>query len=240
MEFDHKDSIPLHVQLRNKLEKQILNGFYENKIPSEREFMEKYSVSRSTVREAISQLVREGVLEKKHGKGTFVSIKPIQDWLGSLSSTTDIIYKMGMKPGAKLLDHGIVRPPKNIVNASGFEQAYFIKRVRYADETPIAIENQYYSVETGNKLAKHDIDKGTLYDLLEKELSIKFTEAEQVITSGHLSEDDAKHLDVPEQSSVLITERKTYDTEGELIEYYEGYFRSDMYSFKMKLSRRSI
>jgi GntR family transcriptional regulator len=238
MELDHKNPIPLHIQLKNIIEQLINEGYYSEKIPSERELMEIYKVSRSTVREAVSQLVREGILEKIHGKGTFVSVKPIQDWLGSLTSTTDIIKRMGMKPGAKLVTHGIVTPPKDIVEITGFQEAYYIKRIRYANDTPLAIEIQYYPVEIGKNLAKHDIDTGTLYDILEEQLNIKLLEAEQIVTSGQLSKEDANLLQLPESFNVLNTERMLTNQEGELIEYYVASFRSDMYSFRIRLSRK--
>lgn len=239
MLLDYKNHIPLHVQLKNDIEQKIRSGYYTGKVPSEREFMESYSVSRSTVREAISMLVREGILEKKHGKGTFISLRPIQDWLGTLSSTTDIIKRMGMAPGAKLISHGVVTPSENIQSLCEFKEAYFIKRIRFADNIPIAIENQYYPLEIGKKLATYDIDGGTLYDILEKEMHIPFSEADQIITSGHLSKEDAGYLNVPDQFNVLMTERITYDLVGNIVEYYEAAFRSDMYSFKMKLSRKN-
>lgn len=238
MNLNPKDPLPLHIQLRNKLEKLIKEGYYQEKIPSERELMEAYKVSRSTVREAVSHLVRDGILEKVHGKGTFISLKPIQDWLGSLSSTTEIIKRMGMKPDAKLIKHGIVETPDEIKEVTGFQEAYYIKRIRYANDVPIAIEVQYYPIEIGKKLAEFDIEKGTLYDFLEEDLQIKFSDAEQIITSGQLSKEDAELLEIPEPFNVLVTERLLMDQEGDLIEYYIAYFRSDMYSFRIKLSRK--
>ncbi|WP_245590368.1 GntR family transcriptional regulator [Aneurinibacillus terranovensis] len=101
MELDSNNPIPLHVQLKNILEEQILQGYYKEKIPSERELMDMYSVSRSTVREAVSILVREGILQKVHGKGTFVSAKPIQEWI-KMINYTETIKAMGIQ----LLEHG--------------------------------------------------------------------------------------------------------------------------------------
>lgn len=69
-----------------------------------------------------------------------------------------------MKPDAKLLDNGIVVPAKEIVEASGLTEAYFIKRIRYANDKPLALESQYYPIEIGESLAQYDIEKGTLYD----------------------------------------------------------------------------
>lgn len=239
MELDYKNPVPLHIQLKLILENKIFEGEYKEKIPSEREIMELYSVSRSTVRESINQLVREGILEKKHGKGTFISLKPIQDWLGTLKSTTETIQEMGMKPGAKLINHGIIKSNKTIKALCGFDFSYFIKRIRYADDLPIAIENQYYPVDIGEKLAKHDIDKATLYDLLENELEIKLGDAEQIITSGHFHDEDANYLEVSPSSCALIIERVLYDNDGEVVEYQEGFYRADMYSFSINLSRKN-
>ncbi|MFK9094610.1 GntR family transcriptional regulator [Bacillus salipaludis] len=238
MELDHKSPIPLHIQLKDIINNLIKEGSFHEKIPSERELMDSYKVSRSTVREAVSHLVREGVLEKVHGKGTFISMKPIEEWLGNLSSTTDTIRKMGMKPDAKLIQHGKVKPPKEIIAATGFEEAYYIKRIRYANDQPLAIEIQYYPVEIGERLAKYDIEKGTLYDLLEQKLHIKLAEAEQVITSSYLSKEDAELLGVKESLNVLNTERLLLDIDDNLIEYYIASFRADLYSFRINLSKR--
>lgn len=144
-----------------------------------------------------------------------------------------------MKPDAKLLDNGIVVPAKEIVEASGLTEAYFIKRIRYANDKPLALESQYYPIEIGESLAQYDIEKGTLYDLLEQSLNLKFAEAEQMITSTYLSKEEADLLGVPCSLSVLHIERLLSDINGNLIEYYSAYFRSDMYSFRIKLSKNS-
>jgi len=235
MELDIKNPIPLHVQLKNILEDQIKHGYYKEKIPSERELMEMYSISRSTVREAVSILVREGVLEKVHGKGTFVNLKPVQEWL-SMTSFTETIKQMGIQ----LLDHGIVPTPENIKNVNGFDDnCYYIKRLRLKGQVPIAIENHYYPLELGQELTKYDLNKAVLYDVLEGDLAINFWEAEQIITTGHPSKEDAVHLDVSEKMCLLVTERMINDPDGHLVEYYRGFFRSDMYSFVMKMSRKT-
>ncbi|KKB38845.1 GntR family transcriptional regulator [Bacillus thermotolerans] len=234
-----KNPIPLHIQLRDKIEGLIKEGYYQTKIPSERELMEEYDVSRSTVREAVSHLAREGIVEKVHGKGTFISSRAIQDWLSSLTSTTETIRNMGMTPGAKLVDHGTIIPPNDIIAATGLKEAYFIKRIRYANDIPLAIELQYYPMEIGEKLAELDIDEGTLFDLIEKDLGIVFKEAEQLITSGFLAPEDARLLGISETFSVLNTERKLVDQADRLIEYYVASFRADMYSFRIKLSKKS-
>lgn len=238
MKLDHTNSIPLHIQLKEIIENQVSEGALSDQIPSERQFMEDFNISRSTVREAINLLVREGILEKRHGKGTFVSLKPIHDWLGSLSSTTETIHHMGMKPGAKLITHYQTTPSTYIQQLTGLTKAYFIKRIRYADEIPIGVERHYYPVAIGKKLIQFNLDNATLYDLVENELGIQFAEANQTISSGQLMQEDREYLNVAADTNVLIAERIIKDQADNVIEMEEAFYRSDMYSFKINLSRK--
>jgi GntR family transcriptional regulator len=238
VKLDHTSSIPLHIQLKYIIEKQVSEGILSNQIPSERQFIEEYKISRSTVREAINLLVREGILEKRHGKGTFVSLKPIHDWLGNLSSTTETIRDIGMKPGAKLITHYKTTPSTYIQERTGFTEAYFIKRVRFADDIPIGVERHYYPIAIGEELIKYDLDNATLYDLVENELGIQFAEAYQTISSGHLLQEDIEYLDVPANTNILIAERIIKNQAGSVVEMEEAFYRGDMYSFKINLSRK--
>lgn len=230
--------VPLHVQLKDLLKNEILQGDFEEKIPSERELMERFSISRSTVRQAVSELVLEGVLEKKHGKGTFISHRPVEEWLGNLSTYNEVIDEMGMKPSTRLLYQGKESSPKEICNILGVDEFYVIERLRFADNVPIAIEKQCYPVEIGIELAKHDLDTAVLYDLLEFNVGVRLWEAEQIISSSLPTPEEYRHLEFPEATCLLTTERVTYDPDGNPVEYLRGVFRSDMYAFRMKLARR--
>lgn len=234
MGLDADNPIPLHVQLKSILETRILQGQFKDRIPSEKDLMEMFSVSRSTVREAVSTLVREGIVERRHGKGTFVSMKPVQDWL-LMTSYTEIVKNLKIQ----LLDYGVVEPPENIQNVHGFdEKSYHIKRLRSKDNLPVAIEKHYYPIEIGCQLAYYDLNSTILYDVLESDLGVSLWEAEQIITCGY-SQEDAIDLGVDESMCLLIIERMITNPEGHLVEYYKGLYRSDMYSFVMKMNRKN-
>lgn len=237
MNINHKSPIPLHVQLKDILREEILIGKHKEKIPSERELMEQFSVSRSTVRKAVNSLVYEGVLEKKHGKGTFVSLQPVEEWLGNLSTYNEIVQNMGMKPSIRLLYQGIESATENAVPL-GLKEVYVIERLRFADDVPLAIEKQYYPLEVGRNLAQFDLNNVAIYDILESSMGINLSEAEQIITSKMPTKEEAQLLGIEETTSVLETERVIYDVDGNAIEYEKSVFRSDMYSFRINLSRR--
>ncbi|WP_042143767.1 GntR family transcriptional regulator [Paucisalibacillus sp. EB02] len=239
MPLNYTNSVPLHIQLKNQIEEKIFKGEYIEKIPSERELMDEYYVSRSTVREGIAQLVREGVLEKRPGRGTYVKLKPINDWLGNLSSTSETIERMGMVPGARLIEHKIVELDDRLKDITGLEEAYFFKRVRYANKIPIGIERHYYPVRIGQELVKYDLNKEAFYDLLEQKMGVKTFAAEQIIKSSKVTKEDSKLLGVSSAFSVLNTERRITDVNDNFVEFEIAYYRSDMYSFKINLSRKS-
>ncbi|WP_158735858.1 GntR family transcriptional regulator [Alteribacillus sp. YIM 98480] len=239
MKLDYKNPLPLHAQLKKKLSERINNGFYSDRLPSEREFMDEYGVSRSTVREAISSLVKEGLLIKRHGVGTFVSPKPIQDWLGNLKSTTETITEMNLQPEVQLITHGEAQPPEPLQNMVDDETVYFIKRLRFADGHPIALENDYYPLDIGKQLTQFDLNTETIYDLLENKLLLRLNKAKQVIKVGKIEKEDSELLQLEEDESVLISERFITSADEQWIEFSNSYFRPDMYSFSIDLERKN-
>lgn len=236
MSLDFNSPVPLHVQLMKVIKSEIQNGKYSNRIPSERELMERFSVSRSTVREAVSSLVNKGILEKRHGKGTFITNHPVTEWLGRINSFTKTIESMGYRPGIRLLSHGTGRD-EEIADILGVDQYYAIERLRYANDIPIAIERTYYAEDVGLKLAKHDLNAVTLYALLES-LNIILYEAEQKITGSRPVQEDAALLGISPRDVVLAAERLTTDPKGRLIEYFNGVYRADKYAFCIQMSRK--
>lgn len=237
MTLNMSSPIPLHVQLKEKLMNGIGKGEYTERIPSERELMETFAVSRTTVREAVSALVRDGFLQKIHGKGTFVTKQTVHEWLGTIKSFTETIESMGMRPGIRLLWHGVRSEPQ-IAAILGVEEYYVIERLRFADDEPIAVERTHYAVEIGLKLAEHDLNRVTIYKVLEAN-GVILNRAEQKITAGIPSPEDAKSLKIPRRMGILAAERVTFDPENRVVEYYSSVFRADKYAFCVMMSRNT-
>lgn len=230
--------IPLHIQLKQLIHAEIREGKYVDKIPSERELMDRFQVSRSTVRESINHLVNEQILEKVHGKGTYIRTKKkISDWLNTLHSFTETVKNMGMTPSAKLIaiendveDLAIQRKLNN-------SAIFTFTRLRKADQKPIAIERHYYAQSLGNQLKQFDLNASTIYDLLEQELNIVLVEAEQTIKVIPISERDASFLNIVPGTNVLCVERIIYGMLGEPIEFYRSVFHPSYYELKLKTRR---
>jgi len=236
--LDTNSPIPLHYQLSESLKENIRKGIYPERIPSERELTEEFGVSRTTVRQAILTLVQEGVLEKKHGLGTFVSHKPIVEWLGNLVTYNEIIENMGMKPKLKLISAKEIIAEDYVKSLFGEKTTYAIERLKYADDIPIALERKFFPLNIGTKLKEYDLNDAAIYELLENEIGIKLLEAEEIITSRIATKDEKEKLGLDENMSILFEERIVYDQKSEPIAYEESIIRSDMYSFRIKLKRK--
>ncbi|MEN6484876.1 MAG: GntR family transcriptional regulator [Syntrophobacteraceae bacterium] len=235
MPLDATSPVPLHVQLKETLMRVILKGEYPERIPSEKELMEAFAVSRTTVREAVSALVHEGVLEKIHGKGTFVSSPRVDEWLGTLRSFKETIESMGMKPGVRLLRHGVRKNPR-IAGILGVSEYYYVERLRFADDKAVAIERSHYPVEIGRQLTGCDLNSVTIYDVLESS-GIMLHRAEQKITAAMPSRADAKTLGIAPGTAVLAAERITWDPQHRPLEYLTSIYRADRYAFCVSMRR---
>lgn len=172
-------ALPLYFYIKEELKEKIDSGIWKtgDQIPNEIQLAETFQVSRSTVREAILQLVREDLLVRYQGKGTFVSQPKIvgdlinfyfPDELGSKHQLIHFIEKPCTVSVAKTLEL-----PTNVM-------VYEIKRIRYFHSEPAALETSYIHKDTVPGLADFPIE-GRLYDLLKEEYQISVTNAENHI-----------------------------------------------------------
>jgi GntR family transcriptional regulator len=144
--------VPIYHQLEEYIKQQIENGSLEEEsvIPSEREYAERFQISRMTVRQAINNLVSEGYLNRQKGRGTFVTKKKVEQELQGMTSFTEDMLSRGMNPSSILLSFQILAADKKTALALRIEETdsiYKIKRIRLADGAPMALETAYIPVE---------------------------------------------------------------------------------------------
>lgn len=170
--MEHNSVIPLYAQIVEYLRKDIAaNVFGRNgRIPTEAELSEKYGVSRITVRRAVDELVSQGLVEKKQGKGTFVTAPRFSRRLDSGPlSFSEMCYANGLVPGAKILETGIVVPKSATVRQQLHlmegESAVYISRLRTGSGRPLAYEESYYPMEYSDLLSI-DLENMSIYRYL--------------------------------------------------------------------------
>lgn len=229
-------STPKHAQLRSILAERIDSTWEPHtSIPSERELMNEFGVSRATVREAIRQLVEDGRLYRVHGKGTFVEGARVQSQL-HLASFTDDMRRRGLIPNTIVNSCQLI-PASREVRASlllGEDSlVWAVERLRLASGVPMALERGCYPNALFPGLDKHDL-AGSLYNLLAHEYGQPIDHAEQTVWSEPAGPDIAELMDIPEDTSMMMF-RRTSSSGGRPAEHILSWYRGDRYQIHMSL-----
>lgn len=242
MHFINKElKIPLYLQLANILISKIENNMVENdKIISEREICDAYSVSRTTVRQALNQLEKEGYIYKIRGKGTFVSSKRLKQDLISFYSFTEEMKKLGKEAKSEVVGFEIVSAKEKIGRIYGVsedEVMYKITRIRKADDIPMMYEITYLPYELFKGLNKEYLESRAMYDILINEFNVKLTSAEEYFEPILTKKLESIYLGIPQGAPSLKIERLTYDDE-KLVEYTIGIARGDKFKYRVHLNNK--
>lgn len=242
MALSKSDPAPLHYQLKNLLRDIIKNGEWAagDLFPTDKELMQKYDLSSTTVRRALSELVQEGWLVRKPGKGTFIRREAVEESLGRLTGFFEEMIRQGLKPSAEILQAAPVNiTPKELAKhprLSVFEQKelFLITKIQKIEQTPIVYLMCYWPYAYGKKIAEFDLTKEGTYQVADRELKLVLTRAEQTIAAGTANREIAHLLGVKPGFPVLIMERVTYAGD-EPVEYSYNIYRSDQYKFNVQL-----
>lgn len=229
---------PLYVRLKRSIEDAVRRGVIGpgDALPSERDIAVKADISRVTVRKAMQDLVRGGVLVQRHGSGTFVApkVERVEQSLSRLTSFTEDMARRGMTVTSQWLDRGVYPPSPDevmVLGLSSKEMVARVARLRIAGGTPLAIERAALSADI---LPDPAAIGSSLYAALEKKGS-RPVRAVQRISAANLGADDARLLDVPEGAAGLVIERVSYLPSGKVVEFTRSVYRGDAYDFVAEL-----
>ena len=236
---------PYYRWLEAILREDIEQGVYKpgDALPTEHQLMHGYNLSITTVRRAVNDLAREGWVYRKAGKGTFVKRNKLEERLARLTSFAEEMQSRNIIPRFKLVSVEESIPPTEIMRAlklSSQQKAYLIERVQIANNEPIALARGYWSPEIGEQLAKHDLHRIALYEIVEQHLHIPLIEADESINAATADADIARKLGARKNSPLLIRRRLTYTSEMRPIEYTTTFYRADRYEYKIRLARHGV
>ncbi|WP_121664656.1 GntR family transcriptional regulator [Metabacillus litoralis] len=240
--IDKHSPLPLYYQLEEQIKKSIISEELQpgDVLPSERELSENYQISRMTVRQAITNLVNKGYLYREKGKGTFVSSQKFEQNLQGLTSFTEDMKARNLVPGSKLLHFEIspaIEEIKEWLSLEEEELIYKIKRLRLANDEPIAVETSYLPVKLIPGLTP-DILGNSLYKYIEDDLQLSIGHAAQTVEAAIVRDEDIKHLNVNKNVPVLLIQRETYLEDGTPLEIVKSSYRADRYKFKINIERK--
>ncbi len=236
---------PLYFQIEMDLRKRIVDGGFKpgHLLPSERELIKSYNVSRLTVREAINRLVSQGLVVKKQGKGTFVAEQRADYMVGPLNSSSEVFLLKNYKVKTIVIKSEKIIPNKKIgkslhLSDSGREEIYYLERVRFANEIPVAHIKCYLPYKYVADIESFDFSKAGLYRTLEDYYRLEIFEAYEIVEATGATRSSAELLNLTAGAPVLMNQRTTYLKDGNVIEFEKVLYRSDIYKYYNKLIRR--
>lgn len=229
---------PLYDQLVDILTDKIEHEYRPGDLlPSERELSDRYGLSRTTVRLALQELERLGMVIRQHGRGTFVADRSSQTTnLSQAYSFSEQMRSMGREPSTTILEFSVIEADKNLAEHMSTrigERLYKIKRLRSADDMPMMVERSYLPVRKFMTLKRPMLEKKALYDIVEQDFREKIGVAEEEFFASIARPADAHLLDISEGAPVLDLIRTTYNTSNEIVEYTLSVARADQFKYKV-------
>ena len=240
LSLDRSSPVPLYYQLAQQLELAITNGDLKpgDRIEPEVDIAERTGLSRPTVRQAIQELVRKGLLVRRRGVGTQVvhnqMRRPVE-----LSSLYDDLTRANHKPKTKVLVLRTEGADEDIATALGVEESaevYVIERLRYDGDQPLAYMRNWIPADLVD-LDETNLEANGLYELLRR-AGVQMHIANQRIGAKVASSSEAKLLDVRTGAALLTMQRTTFDDAGRAIEWASSSYRADLYSYETTLFER--
>ncbi len=229
-----------HEELRHALTRLLDSGMQAHEpLPSERELMDRFEVSRVTVRHALADLVQRGRVYRVHGAGTFVA-EPVVRKEMTLSSFSEDMAARGLVASSRILAVGREVAGAAVgqqLQLSPAEEVVHLTRLRLANSEPMCLEDTHLPVEIAGDVVTKLHEKSSLYELLHTHAGVRVVRAEQQLRPTVLSREEAALLDVPPLSPALLTTRVTFDERGRRVEYAKSLYRGDRYSIEVNLWR---
>ena len=235
--------IPLYHQLAERIEARIRSGIYSlgERIPAETTLATENAIGRPTVRQAIDQLVRKGLLVRKRGSGTYVQGPAEEVDLFSLGGTMASFHEKGITATCQILEKiHRVRVQSSRENPFSGGLSFFIKRLTSVDDTPVLIEDIYLHEEIFPGLDTVEIAGKSLSAKVMERYGLRPSGGRQVFSIGYPSKDHASLLDLPVTSPVLSVKRYLHFPQADNAVFSELYCRMDRFVFSQQLGRNWI
>jgi len=209
------DRQPKYLRIHGNLRERIEGGQWPpgSPLPSQRELADEFGVSIMTLRQALQLLADEGLIETRHGSGTFAAARYAYD-LGHLGSFASDLISQGARITTRLLSAAAVTPPADVAARLGVAgEALRVRRLRLSDGRPLIVQTSYLPATVAHIIEPESLGRKGLYALL-AEHGLTIARAQESISPTVLCPDDARDLARPEGSPALLSHRVSFTTDG--------------------------
>lgn len=233
---------PLYHQLKQIVRAEIERGTYQpgDRIPTESELIQSFGVSRITVRQALDELEAEGLIVRRHGKGTYVAEKRVEQNLVRLTDFVEDMEIAGLAPSSRVL--AFTREPANRVVSEALalpegEEVVRVDRLRLANGQPIACDTTRLPLRFGLLLSEESLSHETIYHILETRYGILVEEGTFHITAAAASPEQVSLLEIAPYTALLLIQRISYTAGNVPVYVQERYYRPDRVNYCLTLHR---
>jgi GntR family transcriptional regulator len=239
IKLDQHSPIPLYHQTYLALRDLIHNGKFNpgELLPSEIELAQSLDIGRQTIRQAMAQLVDEGLVERFSGRGTFIRESRARNNFYLDRSFSQEMEELGKTASAKILNISLEKI--NEKSPACFQKmlgapCLHLTRLRYGDGTPIGLQEAIILTENCPGLEKHDFTKESLFRVITEGYGLEISEIYHVVNAVFSTEKHANLLEIKTGAPLLLEKSVTYLSNGEPIEATTSYFRADKYEYSVR------
>ena len=235
--------MPLYFKVMMEIRENILSGKWSSgsQIPGELGLAQHLGVSVITIRQALGQLAQQGYVRREKARGTFVNWQgPLRQSVSLEVPADDLVTVNPYGTSFKLLGMELVDPPHEIRRDLKFgddEKVTRIDRIRLSQGQPLAYVTSYIPCQIGSKIRAKDLTRLPLNTIVENLLPFKITEVKHTVAARLADDEVADQLGIPAGSPVLYVERDYLHNKAMVLKTV-GYYRSDLFSYELKLKRR--
>jgi len=238
--LDKNGFIPLYYQIQQALMDKIRSGQLNEGDPlaSEEELARLHQVSRMTARQALHGLKTGGYAVSRKGRGTFVTRPKMENNILHLQGFTEDMKQRGMVPSSHMLEHVVIDATEEIagkLNMNEGDSILKLRRLRFADGTPMAIEESHIPLRLYPGLDRYDFQRNSLYTVLRDTYGVTVAWADEVIEAIPATREESELLTIPKRASVLSISRIIMSGTDMPIEAACSRYRGDRYRASIRV-----
>lgn len=231
---------PIYAQIKRWILGQIESGALRegSTLTPEQELADRFGVSRPTVRQAILELVHEGVLARVRGRGTTVLPRRLVYPVGRLLSFTEEFAGQGHELTSDVLGCTPIAADRKLAERLGGsegEPVFALTRLRRVDAEPVALQHSYIAHRYVPGIEALDFSRASLYRVLAERYGFEIEHADELIRAGIAERSEASRLGIDRGTPIYRIERRSYVSGGRLIEVVDSVYRGDFYEIRLRL-----
>jgi GntR family transcriptional regulator len=244
LRVDRTSPLPLHVQVKQALTDRMVGRTWKpgDLVPGDLELCRQLGVSRTTIRQALTELAHEGWVVRERGRGTFVAPPKLTERaFERLSGFFEDMADLGHPPLSRVLRQE-VRPADDHVaarlNIRRGAPVVEIERLRFVEEEPVVLTTTFLPQALVPGLENADLTQRSLYEFLETECGLSLAPGQRTIEAVAAEERTARLLGVRKGAPLVYLQSISFLEDGRPLEYYLAYHRGDRSRFEVELVRR--